>query len=286
MATTALLEIDKLSVRSFSLDFLTLDWRIKPTNRPIDDFTFSVFRSQSQEDTDFKKIKDGLKSVFNFHDPAASQASRWRQWYYKVRATEDTTALFTESQIATNDEQPDRIGLSIARRNLLVLRRFVGIKSFVLQERTFGQRCNHCWDSVKQRRKQSGCRICFDTGFMGGFFTPIEALINYSPSPKQVQMMSFGERQPNQTPAWMSNFPEMKPRDLVIEQHDGRRWRVINVGTTRKRRAITHQNLLLVEINRSDVEWKIEIPNLNVAPPFDTTGQFLTRKHTLTGDFP
>lgn len=285
MPTTELIQIDKVNVRSFSLNFLTVDWRIKPTNRPISDFSFTVLRSQSQEDTDFRVIQEDITG-FTFHDPNSSQKARWRQWYYKVRAVEVSSKTFTESPTASNQEKPDRIGLSIIRRNELALRRFVGVKCFILQERTFGQRCNNCWDNIKQRRKLSNCTICFDTGFLGGFFEPIPALVNLSPSAKQVQKMNFGELTPNQTPAWMSNFPELKPRDILIEEHDGKRWRVSNMVPTRKRRAIIHQNLLLTEINRADVEWKINVDGLDRLPPFDTQGQFLTQRHTLAGDFP
>lgn len=285
MPTTELIQIDKLNVRSFTLSFLTIDWRIKPTNRLLDDFTFTVLRSQSQDDADFRVIQEGVTG-FTFHDPTSSQKARWRQWYYKVRAVEIASETFTESPIASNQEKPDRIGLSIVRRNELVLRRFVGIKCFILQERTFGQRCENCWDKIKQRRKISGCDICFDTGFLGGFFEPIAALVNLSPSAKQVQKMNFGELTPDQTPAWMSNFPEMKPRDILIEEHDGKRWRVVNVQNTRKRRATIHQNLLLNRINLADVEYKINVDGLDRLPPFDTQGQFLTRRHTLSGKDP
>ena len=285
MPTTELLQIDKLNVRSFSLNFLTVDWRIKPTNRPISDFTFTVLRSQSQEETDFRVIQEGITG-FTFHDPSSSQKARWRQWYYKVRAVEVSSKTFTESPVASNQEKPDRIGLSIIRRNELVLRRFVGVKCFILQERTFGQRCNNCWDNIKQRRKLSNCIICFDTGFLGGFFEPIPALVNLSPSAKQVQKMNFGELTPDQTPAWMGNFPELKPRDILIEEHDGKRWRVVNMVPTRKRRSIIHQNLLLTQINLADVEWKINVDGLDRLPPFDTQGQFLSRRHTLAKDFP
>ena len=286
MPTTELLTIDKIIVRSFSLNFLTIDWRIKATNRNISDFVFSLFRSQSQKADSFVKIADNLTETFSFHDAEASQKSRWRQWFYKVRATEISTNLFSESAIGSNEEEPDRIGLSIIRRNELALRRFVGIKSFFFREATFGQRCTGCWDFVKQRQKISGCDICQDTGFLRGFIGPIAALVNYSPSAKQVRHMNFGELEPNESAAWMSNFPEVKPRDIIIEQHDGRRWRVVNMQPTRKRRAIVHQNLLLTEINRSDIEWTIPVEGLDTLPPFDTEGQFLTRRHTLAGDWP
>ncbi len=262
MVTTAVAEIDQIRVRTISLDFLLIDWRIKPTNRPVSDFTFSIFRSQSPEGP-FNQIVDGLKQTFAFKDFTAAQKARWRKWYYKVRATEDTTSKFSESEVVSNSEKPDRIALAIMRRNNLLLSKKNGIDAFLLTETTFGQRCPNCFDAVKGRKKVSNCTICLATGFIKGFLDPVQIRINVSPSPKVSQFANFGEVQPNQTAAWMSNFPEAKQRDLIIEAvANGTRWRITRVNTTRKNRALVHQNLLLTEINRSDVEWKIQIPEL------------------------
>jgi hypothetical protein len=265
MASTALLIIDRFRVRTTSLDFLLLEWRVKPTNRPISDFKFSIFRSQSPEGP-FTQIIEGLEETFFFKDVTAPQKSRWRQWYYKIRATEKFSDNFTESSIATNAEAPDRIGLAIIKKNDLLLRNKNGIDAFILIERTFGQRCGECWDTTKSRKKKSGCPVCNDTGIIQGYFDPIKVRINVSPSPKVSQFANFGELTPNQTAAWMSNFPEVKQRDIVVEGvAGGTRWRVTKMSPTRKNRALIHQNLVLTEINRSDIEWSIPVPELEPA---------------------
>ncbi len=256
-----LLNVDRVRVRAFSLDRLVVDWRIKPTNLNVSNYTFSVLRSQTPEGP-FVVIRDDIKSIFSFHDPKASQKARWRQWYYKIRVTEDDTSNFCDSEISSNDEKPDRIALAIIKKNDMILREKVGLEVFVLVERTFGQRCGVCYDTIKNRRKTDQCTTCFNTGFRGGFFDPIKIRANFSPSAKVMQFSNFGEIQPNQTSAWISNFPEVKPRDIIVESHDGRRWRIQRVTPTRKLRSVVHQNLLLTEINRSDIEWKIQITEL------------------------
>jgi hypothetical protein len=238
-----------------------LNWGLVPA--PISgEFTFSIYRSQGQDPSDFVLVKDGLKNVFTWKDPDANQKSKHRKWFYKIRATDDCTGYFKESKIESNPEIRDRIAISIIRRNDMLLRTKVGVDAYVVQERTAGQRCPECWDEVKQRVSKGNCESCFNTGFLKGFMTPIHAMINFTPSPKQVQMMNFGEMQPNQTTAWMGPFPEVKPRDIIVEAGVGTRWRVVNTSATRKRRLIVHQNLLLKEINRSDVEWELPIPEL------------------------
>lgn len=262
MPTSGLVKFRGVQVQTYSLEFLIISWQIAPINRDLNDFTFSVFRSQGQDPSDFVLVKGGLKSTFTWKDPNANQRSRHRKWFYKIRATDDGNSQFIESKIESNPEIRDRTAVSIIRRNDMLLRTKVGVPAFVVSEITSGQRCETCWDEVKQRVTKANCPNCFNTGFLKGFLTPILADINFSPSPKQVQIMKFGELQPNQTAAWMGPFPEVKPRDIIVEEGVGTRWRVVNTSATRKRRLIIHQNLLLKEINRSDVEWDLPIPEL------------------------
>jgi hypothetical protein len=251
-----------VQVQTYSLEFLIVSWSIAPLNRDLNDFTFSIYRSQGQHPNDFVLVKDGLKSTFTWKDTGANQLSKHRKWFYKIRATEDDTGDYAESKIEGNPEIRDRTGISIIRRQEMLLRTKVGVPAFVVAERTTGQRCDTCWDEVKQRVSKANCDKCYNTGFIKGFMTPIQANINFNPSPKVVQIMGFGELQPNQTTAWMGPFPEVKPRDIIVEEGVGTRWRVVQTSTTRKRRLIIHQNLVLKEINRSDVEWEIPIPEL------------------------
>ncbi|KKN61965.1 hypothetical protein LCGC14_0516430 [marine sediment metagenome] len=264
MVATGLLEFEQITVKTVSLDFLLVEWVVKPTNRPIDDFDFVVLRSQSPKGP-FSVVSEELESIFAFADVHASQKARWRQWHYKVRVIERDTEKFSESEIVTNSEKPDRIALAIIRRNNLLLRVKNGIDAFAFIERTFGQKCT-CMDPVKSRKRRSDCPICLGTTFVGGFLDPIQIKINVSPSPKVSQFANMGELQPNQTAAWMSNFPEIKQRDVIVEAvANGTRWRVTRMTPTRKNRALVHQNLLLTEINRSDIEWKLELPTLEKA---------------------
>lgn len=262
LPSDALLQPSKVRVTASSLDYLTINWLIKPTNRDIAEFTFSVWRSQSQDSASFRKIVDGLKEIFVYKDPNVNIRARNRVWYYKVRSTEDLSSDYLESLVSSSPEKLDRVGIAIARRNDMLMDEFVGVPCFVLQSKMAGQRCPSCWDELKQRVNQTDCKACFNTGWLGGYAAPIEAQINFNPAPKLVQIAQQGEMNPQQTVAWLGNFPEVKPRDIIIEVGPGTRWRVVNRSTTQKRRVTVHQNLTLKQINLSDVEWSIPVPGL------------------------
>jgi len=262
LATDALIQPNRVRVTASSLEYLTIEWLIKPTNRDIADFTFSVWRSQHQAADSFRKIADDLKEIFVYKDPNVNIKARNRVWYYKIRSTEDASSEFLDSLAASSPEKLDRVALAIARRNNMLMDNFVGIRCYILQEKMAGEHCPTCWDEIKQRKMQANCKVCFNTGYIGGFATPIEAQVNFNPSPKVVQIAQQGEMTPDNTVAWLGNFPDVKPRDIIVEAGRGTRWRVVNRSTTQKRRVTVHQNLTLKQINRSDVEWEIPIPGL------------------------
>ena len=76
--------------------------------------------------------------------------------------------------------------------------------------------------------------------------------------PLQHVVQLFGERQPSDTHARTLSFPPISPRDIIVES-ENRRWRVVNVVTTQRLRAVVHQELQLHEIARSDIEYSLPL---------------------------
>ena len=257
-----MLEFNDLEVSVYNLDYLVVSWSIKPTTETISDYRFSVWRSNNP-DGDFRQIVDDLDSVFVYKDADVKLKSKWRKYYYKVKITAVPPAVLDphfsdEIGPESNDKEPDAIAVEIVRRNELLLKNFVGVPTNVFIRRTWGQRCPECWDVIKNRKLKSQCSVCYNTGFVGGFHTPVETQVNFNPSPEMIRSASF-EMQPDQTAGWCSNYPPLSPRDIIVE--DGRkRWRVVNVSKTEKLRTMVHQVLQLVRINQNDIEYKMYMP--------------------------
>ena len=60
----------------------------------------------------------------------------------------------------------------------------------------------------------------------------------------------------------------MKPRDVIVEMTN-KRWRVVKVTPTERLRAVVHQEMVLHEIVRGDMEYElpIRIENLREFEP-------------------
>jgi len=249
-----MLEIYEANASVFSINQVTVSWKIKPTSESVNLYTFTVYRAQSPEGP-FNKLID-LKNQFVYHDADVGLKSKWRQFFYKIMVFEDADETnFMVSPVAQLPYEADPIALEIIRRNNILLDRFVGTPVKIYLKKSFGQYCRECFDFIKQRRRKSGCLICFDTNFVGGYFGPITTKANFNPSQKQIQQAGF-ELEPDSVASWMSNYPLLKPKDLILETGD-KFWRVVNQTQTEKLRIPVHQMLHLKRVNHSDIEYTL-----------------------------
>jgi len=251
------LELNSLKVDCWNLDYLSVSWSIKPTVEDVGMYTFSVYRSNSPEGP-FSLIQGGLVNTFVFKDPSVNLKSRWRKYYYKVLVDPHNDPHYSPwIGPETKQDKPDVIAREIIRRNNILLKNFVGIDAQLYIRKTWGQRCCICWDPIKQRKVKSSCEVCYNTSFVGGFFDPIPFKINFSPSPEMIRHANF-EKQPDATNAWTTNYPQISPKDIIIE--DGcKRWRVIQPSFTQKKRVKVHQVLQLTGVNHNDIEYKLPL---------------------------
>lgn len=265
-----MIEFRETSAEVIRLDLVLVKWVIRNTEEDESKIRYTVRKSYSPGGP-FEAITGLLVNTFMFFDQARQLKSNWRKPYYSILATNVVTGETVESPVASLGADPDLFLLEIRRRqNEIYLKRFVGIPASIFIAKTFGQRCPNCWDQRKQRPRSSACLVCFASGFVGGYFTQIDAFVNFSPSPELVAIAELGESHPNQTNMWMGNFPELSPRDMIVEfppSSDQKRWRVVTVGRTRRLRATSRQIAQVTEINRNDVEYKIPVEKF--LPPQD-----------------
>jgi len=251
-------------IRSFSLDFLEVLWEIEDTNIDPLDYQLYVLRSESPMGP-FDTIAGPFEDKYRFVDNHVNLLHRWRQIYYKIRSVQKVDQNnFVESEPFTFANNPDLIGQEIQRLERLVWSEYAGNKCFVFPVRTFGKRCQNCYDGPEKgkgftsQRRRSNCLSCFDTTYTRGYYDPIEIYMQIDPSSKSIQNLKVGERGQTDTTARLPNFPLMKPRDLIVEANNIR-WRVVKVTPTERMRSVVHQELVLHEIVKGDIEYQLPI---------------------------
>lgn len=250
------IKIDNFRVRSLDIDYLEVTWGVENTSEDILDYSFKVLRSESASGP-FDAITPEMEDRYVFIDNDLKAFHKHRKYYYVIRVIQKSSEDYEDFGPVAFEPEPDLVALEIRKHINLLMREFVGRRCWVLPIRTFGQRCG-CWSTVLSKRQRSGCPSCFDTGFVRGYMHPIEMWIQFDPEPKTEQQTNVSILQQTNTTARLGYFPELKPRDIVIES-ENRRWRVNQVTSTQHLRAIVHQEVQLHEVPKSDIEYSIPL---------------------------
>jgi hypothetical protein len=251
-----MITITRLYARSFDLDHTDVFWEIGNFVGNIRQFEFSVLRSESSAGP-WDSISPIFQDQYYFRDVSPPKMHKWRTIFYLLRIRDKVTNETADFGPTSQSAEPDLIALEINRQEDLLFREFVGRICWLFPVRTFGAYCV-CFDRVSGRRTKSNCLNCYDTGFLGGYLSPIQCFVQFDPSGQQAVPTAFKEKQDNKTTARLISFPQVKPKDIIIEV-ENTRWRLDSVTTTQRLRSVVHQELTLKEIEKGDVEYKLPV---------------------------
>lgn len=250
------IRVKNLRVLSMSTSYHEIRWELEDTKEDVLDYTFQVLRSEGSAGP-WDPISPLMEDRYFFIDNLINTTNRWRSYNYLLRVTHKTSGAVLNVGPVAHEAEPDLIGQEVRRHINLLMREFVGRRCWILQRRTFGQVCR-CFDPILKLKKSSGCRTCWDTGWVRGYYAPIEAFVQIDPSGNEDQATNLGKLQPDNTTARLGYFPALKPEDLIIEP-ENIRWKVTKVNSTQRLRAPLHQEIQLHAIPRSDVEFSIDL---------------------------
>ena len=281
-----MLSVVNLKVRSLDMDYNDLQWEIEDTGESPYDYIFRVERAEGAMGP-WDSASAEFSDVYIFRDALTNKGYRYRQYWYRIKVTKKSDSSVTYSDSATVGADADLIAKEVRRLESMLFEEFVGRQCYLFPVRTFGQRCS-CYDRVSGQRLRSNCLDCFDTTYVRGYHFPISVWVQFDPGGKHVEITQpLTETTQGNTAARMTDFPPVKPRDILIEAGENNRWRVERVGTTQRLRATLHQELTLHSVRVSDIEYKIplnidNVMDLVVSPPRN----FVNPQHLgATSDF-
>ncbi len=251
-----MIQVTKLYARSFDLDHMDVFWEIENFTGNILQFEFQVLRSESSFGP-WEPVSPVFQDQYYFRDPSPPSMHKWRQLFYLLRIRDKVKNETKDFGPTSQSGEPDLIALEINRQEDVLLREFVGRRTWLFPVRTFGAYCI-CYDRALGRRTKSNCLNCYDTGFLGGYCSPIECFIQFDPSGDQAVPTSLKDKQDGQTSARLISFPQVKPKDILVEA-ENTRWKVVSMTPTMRLRSVVHQELVLREVDKGDIEYKLPI---------------------------
>jgi hypothetical protein len=150
----------------------------------------------------------------------------------------------------------ERYFLEIRNRNKWLLE--MGGERVLLYKRKYtGTRCSN-FDQVRKTNQQHGQdEICYGTGFVGGYFKPIEIFVSLiSGSPEQITIEEYGRKRTFTPRSWTLWEPLLTNGDLIVRRNNQRLW-IQNVTVRRWKHFVTHQDFETAEVERNHPVYKL-----------------------------
>lgn len=264
-----MVNIDKIIIRNYTLSSLHISWTFYEVWEPLTDYSVSIYRGTTPQwnALEYTCIASGIaaSSINTYEDTSVSgyQFNRWQDYYYVVVPVLINTGV--NGAVPSPQKlgyKPDLTALEIIRRKNLALRSDYGGNTFkVLKRKKSGTQCTVCWDSIMQRRTGENCTICFDTGWVGGYWEPIDTQGQIGAAPRQTLVQLFGEWENSDTFVRFGNYPVISPQDIIVDGQN-RRWRVVAVQPTEKGQYIITQQCRLSALSKTDITYTYYISGL------------------------
>jgi len=285
-------EFSKVEVVKTNRNTHFIEWDIAVTADPpesVDDYNFKILWSKDiasgyiyiTNEINEDIVIDGAVGPLVYEHPI-KQYDFNQDHYYKVQAInkfDDQVTVY--SGIVYIGMYKNGVHEVMRHAENVMYNRFHGEPCFVIKRKSFGARCPTCWSNERQQRIRTHCDTCKGTGFVSGYYQPIDVQISFDSDPKKVDLQTEWENVYDTKRARMSNYPLVRPKDLVVNKDDYKRYVIVHVETTKlprlsesefvlsKQNYIISQILTLEELNPDDNEYFLDVENIPPIPQED-----------------
>lgn len=238
-------------------EFCELSW-IFP--KQWEQVMFNVYKSGAEEGPFIKLTSSPIQENF-FSDESVRYNSLFSVDFYKVEAVFPDGSRVHSLPFTWGLKQKKPVELrtrEIQRRAWLLLRKRVGVQVFFFKKRNYGPRCSHCWDPSLEKCMEDHCPVCFGTSFEGGYWKPIKSLMQFDPTPNQVDLQDYGKTESNSGSGWTIAYPEVAPYDLIWKPDENKMFRIMQTQRTELQTIPVRQSLSFVELSKNMIEYKLK----------------------------
>lgn len=247
------------------------------TDDYIDNYFFNIYWSKHPEN-EFETINDvdGYPIEIDGYTGPLSYTHRIKQYefnvdhYYKVFAVNKIDPNYSFfSNVVFIGMHYNGIHDTMRHAEYILYNMYHGEPCKLYKRKNSGTRCTKCWSEERQQRILSFCDVCNSTGFVSGFFSPIVVQISFGASHKISVPQQNWENVFLLNEARMSNYPIVRPKDLIVNNDNNKRFVISKVDVTKlpklsessailsKQNYIISQILTIDEIVSSDNEYDV-----------------------------
>jgi hypothetical protein len=203
----------------------------------------------------------------NLVSPGVDKKSYYRVTTVAVDATQpgglaETPMNVSQPASETQIEQLDYIWREAIRRNHWILQQG-GERVSLFCQKVSGVPCecraeieNHV--RVYSKQHSNRCKICFGTGFVGGFEGPYNVIMAPDDAEKRISQSLTGRRKEHAYEVFMTFTPIVSQRDFVVKQNNDR----YSIGPVRRptnRGNVMQQHFTLGYLDSGDIRYSVPI---------------------------
>jgi hypothetical protein len=210
-----------------------------------------------------------------FKDTTTQEYSKNNKGYYVVEAMLQNNSVTLRSNPQSWDTVQRRkieiMSIEIQRREYMLMSRFAGIKAYLFRRKSYGLRCQTCWNPRLEKVMNDHCPDCLGTSFEGGYFDPAPLYMQFDASSNQLLKTYFGNYEPNSIGAWTISMPKIRPDDIIIREGDWNMYKVSHLTPTELQGCTVRQICALIQLSKNDIEYQLVTRNLADFPLEFTT---------------
>lgn len=255
-----MIRLTEIRVSTFPNNHNLITWGVDFTTENLNNYRLSFYRSEAQTHflEDYTLVGSNVNPFldFTFEDHTVSgMTNKFTDQFYiiQVSGIVPPYAVASQGPYTSLPLGPmDYVSREINRRKSIVINQYSSQEYILLKRKTTGAPCPVHYDDTLQRTTISHCLQCYDTGFDGGFYSPIEVSAQINEGPTRSQIQVWGNWQDQDSILTILNAPLLVPRDIIVDELN-RRWEIITVRSYNKALFIQEQAAQMRQIERGDV---------------------------------
>ena len=228
-------------------------------NNPIVNIYYNVFRSQSINGI-YVRVNKYLINTNRFEDKELSIHPNTRYWYKVSTVCEFFDGSFVESKLSQpvtyEVKNENKWFTKMNERNMWILKNDAVLMDLYIRK-TEGEHCPKCWNDIRGQSANNNCKVCFGTGFIGGYEPVFQLYVRQKPVNTQVDVSTEGYAYNNAPGAWTISSVQIRNRDLLINPQ-GRMFAVTSSHINHAAGYYFHQELQMKEIDPTDNRYNIQ----------------------------
>jgi hypothetical protein len=160
-------------------------------------------------------------------------------------------------------EKPHYIWKGIIAKNRYLLEQF-GERCKLFVRKETGERCPNYINTHSQACNV--CRICFGTGFVGGYEGPIDITVAPPEAEKHIDLTDTGLKLNFSFESWTGPSPLLRTRDFIVRQN-GERMMIGSVTPQGAKGSVFQQHFMLHYRDSKDIIYQVSIDGSQINVP-------------------